>query len=113
MFVVVTIFACGLAWLVRTANVVRERNKLIQHTSSYSLDDPEWPQPISWKIVAFLFGYKQGAVYWDGITVGEEMSDKELERMHHVFPEAKISRSPFGPNALPRPEYRQHPPGWW
>ncbi len=63
--------------------------------------------------MAFLFGYKQGAVYWDGITTYAEMTEEDFERMHRVFPEAKISRAPKMPNSLPAPDYRKHPHRWW
>jgi hypothetical protein len=112
MFVMVTIFGCFLAWLGHAAIVVRERQELLQRSSSFSLDDPEWPRPVSWRIVAFLFGYKQGSVYWDGISV-DDRGDEEMERLRRAFPEARISTDETWPQNMPIPEYRRHPPGRW
>ena len=77
LFVAVALLSLAMAWLARTASILRERNEMIQHTTSFSLDT--WPKPLSWRIASFLFGYRQGSVYWDGITVDEDMTDQELE----------------------------------
>jgi hypothetical protein len=112
LFVVVTLFGFFLAWLARAAIVVRERQELLQPSLSYSLDAPEWPRPISWRIVAFIFGYRQGSYYWDGISV-HDRSDEEMKRLRRAFPEARISVDETWPQNMPIPEYRKHPPSWW
>ena len=112
LFVAVTVVALFLAWLAHAAIVVREREQLLQPSSSFSLDDPEWPQPVSWKIVALLFGYKKGSIYWDGISV-HNRSDEQIEQLRRAFPEARISTDDSWPQNMPIPEYRKHPPSWW
>jgi hypothetical protein len=112
MFLLVAVLGCVLAWLGHAAAVVREREVLLAPSSAYSLDSPEWPRPISWRIVAWLFGYKKGSVYWDGISV-HDRSDEDVDRLRRAFPEARISTDETWPQNMPIPEYREHPPGMW
>ncbi|HEY1600758.1 MAG TPA: hypothetical protein VGG64_14210 [Pirellulales bacterium] len=112
LFVVVTIFCFLAAWLGHAAAVVREREALLQPSSAFSLDSPEWPSPISWRIVAAVFGYEKGAIYWDGISV-RNRNDEDVERLRHAFPEARVSADDTWPQNMPIPEYRKQPPGIW
>src|SRR5690242_9620949 len=70
MLVIVAAIGLAAAWLERTASVVRQREQVFEDVMQGYSDTGRGP--VSWKIVSYIYGYKRGSIYWDGLAPSRE-----------------------------------------